>query len=266
MKIPEIRDGRRRLQRKTVEPQRARRKKSIFLRNGLPCWRKPRSLKQLRWFHKSLRRKRRRFMPLRETVECKSLRFRNCTMEEFKAEDLPAEPVSPAEPLVAAHQDTGRLRISRAGGSEEETGTDWSSLPQTQACQRPRRTQARAGGREIGQHHKSFCPEKNQPRCPCRNTPKLPPKVTNLRWKNRKPPCRARPPQPEFELDQDFELVMEPEEVVPAHEMLSQIPVQPAPARALRKPRAEGEKSRTGAPANHVFLRSVPFRSGERNR
>jgi tetratricopeptide (TPR) repeat protein len=35
----------------------------------------------------------------------------------------------------------------------------------------------------------------------------------------------------EFELDQDFELILEPESVVPAHEMLSQIPLTPqAPA------------------------------------
>ncbi len=33
--------------------------------------------------------------------------------------------------------------------------------------------------------------------------------------------------EPEFELDQEFELVLEPEPVVPAHEMLSQIPVTP---------------------------------------
>jgi pilus assembly protein FimV len=36
-------------------------------------------------------------------------------------------------------------------------------------------------------------------------------------------------PEPEFELDQDFELVLEPEPVVPAHEMLSAIP-PPIPA------------------------------------
>ena len=34
-------------------------------------------------------------------------------------------------------------------------------------------------------------------------------------------------PEPEFELDQDFELVLEPEPVVPAHEMLSAIPPSP---------------------------------------
>jgi tetratricopeptide (TPR) repeat protein len=35
-------------------------------------------------------------------------------------------------------------------------------------------------------------------------------------------------PEPEFELDQDFELVLEPEPVVPAHEMLADIPPSPA--------------------------------------
>ncbi|HEY1467465.1 MAG TPA: tetratricopeptide repeat protein [Candidatus Acidoferrum sp.] len=38
-----------------------------------------------------------------------------------------------------------------------------------------------------------------------------------------KPPV----PEPEFELDQDFELVLEPEPIVPAHEMLSSIPPSP---------------------------------------
>ena len=50
-------------------------------------------------------------------------------------------------------------------------------------------------------------------------------------------------PEPEFELDQDFELILEPEPVVPAHEMLSEIPVAP-PA-----PEPEPEQ----APAMHAM-------------
>jgi pilus assembly protein FimV len=38
-------------------------------------------------------------------------------------------------------------------------------------------------------------------------------------------------PSPEFEVDQDFELVLEPEEVVPPHEMLASIPLAPPPAK-----------------------------------
>ena len=51
---------------------------------------------------------------------------------------------------------------------------------------------------------------------------------------------QAPVPEPEFELDQDFELVLEPEAVVPAHEMLSAIPPSPpaSDAPAADKPAA----------------------------
>jgi pilus assembly protein FimV len=39
----------------------------------------------------------------------------------------------------------------------------------------------------------------------------------------------APPPEPELELDQEFELVLEPEHVVPAHEMLSKVPPAETP-------------------------------------
>jgi pilus assembly protein FimV len=50
----------------------------------------------------------------------------------------------------------------------------------------------------------------------------------------------AKPPaaEPEFELDQDFELVLEPEPVVPAHEMLSEIPPTPPAPDARKEPAA----------------------------
>jgi len=55
----------------------------------------------------------------------------------------------------------------------------------------------------------------------------------------------AQTPEPEFDVDQEFELVLEPEEVVPPHEMLSQMPPAKAPAPA--KPAAQ-------PPANaHIF-------------
>ncbi len=42
------------------------------------------------------------------------------------------------------------------------------------------------------------------------------------------PALEAVVPEPEFELDQDFELVLDPEPVVPAHELLAEIPLHPA--------------------------------------
>ncbi len=43
-------------------------------------------------------------------------------------------------------------------------------------------------------------------------------------------------PEPEFELDQDFELVLEPEPVVPAHEMLADLPPSPPASDAPAAP------------------------------
>jgi tetratricopeptide (TPR) repeat protein len=54
-------------------------------------------------------------------------------------------------------------------------------------------------------------------------------------------------PEPEFELDQDFELVLEPEPLVPAHEMLSAIPPSPAASDA---PAADKPAAPVAAKAN----------------
>ncbi len=63
------------------------------------------------------------------------------------------------------------------------------------------------------------------------------------------------PPEPEFELDQDFELVIEPEPVVPAHEMLGHVP--PPPPEKL-EPK---EKVPAGTPSNGNVFSSEDFLS-----
>src|SRR5208283_2673006 len=63
-------------------------------------------------------------------------------------------------------------------------------------------------------------------------------------------------PEPEFELDQDFELVLEPEPVVPAHEMLSAIPPSP-PASDTPAAQTEGQQS----PARPVGVNAKVFSS-----
>ena len=63
-------------------------------------------------------------------------------------------------------------------------------------------------------------------------------------------------PEPEFELDQDFELVLEPEPVVPAHEMLSAIPPSP-PASDTPAAQTEGQQS----PARPVAVNAKVFSS-----
>ena len=55
--------------------------------------------------------------------------------------------------------------------------------------------------------------------------------------------------EPEFELDQDFELVLEPETIVPPHEMLAQMP--PPPVHEVKlEPRAEKAPAETVAAAS----------------
>ena len=71
------------------------------------------------------------------------------------------------------------------------------------------------------------------------------------------------PPEPEFELDQDFELVIEPEPVVPAHEMLGQVPAVPKkeePAKGM-PPEKPGSRKQVpaGVPSNGNAFTSEDF-------
>jgi len=71
------------------------------------------------------------------------------------------------------------------------------------------------------------------------------------------------PAEPEFELDQDFELVIEPEPVVPAHEMLGQVPTLPkkeAPAKGT-PPEKPGPRKQVpaGVPSNGNAFTSEDF-------
>ena len=64
------------------------------------------------------------------------------------------------------------------------------------------------------------------------------------RSKNHKPALpEAPPPQPELELDQEFELVLEPEEVAAPYEMLSEVPLpkrqSPRKSRRRRKRKSQ---------------------------
>jgi tetratricopeptide (TPR) repeat protein len=64
---------------------------------------------------------------------------------------------------------------------------------------------------------------------------------------------KAAEPEPEFEVDQDFDLVLEPEEVVPAHEMLNAMP-----------PQAKAEEKVNGHTANtNDFLADLAKEMGD---
>ncbi|MGB7844278.1 MAG: tetratricopeptide repeat protein [Candidatus Acidiferrum sp.] len=72
----------------------------------------------------------------------------------------------------------------------------------------------------------------------------------------------APPPQPELELDQEFELVLEPEAVVPPHEMLLQVPPatgSEADETAVPSEAAELNREQTPAPVHETPLASDQF-------
>ncbi len=148
------------------------------------------------------------------------------TLEESKAEDLPAE--APSEPLVAAYEDTGHAEFAAPAVSEEDPD-DWSALLRDAGVPAIPTEQAAPGEDEIGQHHEELLPGEEPTALPI-------PEHAEIAAEGHEPALEepqavlpeAPPPQPELELDQEFELVLEPEEVIPAHEMLSQIP-PPAP-------------------------------------
>jgi len=71
------------------------------------------------------------------------------------------------------------------------------------------------------------------------------------------------PAEPELELDQDFELVIEPEPVVPPHEMLGQVPKPPKKGQSPKSTPPEkpvpGKQVPAGAPPNGNTFSSEDF-------
>ena len=70
----------------------------------------------------------------------------------------------------------------------------------------------------------------------------------------------GKPPEPQFEVEQDFELVLEPENLVPAHEMIPEIPLPAAQGNAeIEDPATQPrgivpDGSRTGGVTSAAFL------------
>jgi pilus assembly protein FimV len=62
----------------------------------------------------------------------------------------------------------------------------------------------------------------------------------------------AAPEQPEIELDQDFELVLEPETITPAHEMLASMPAAKSAEQELAAAGSEVESKREAQPTEEV--------------
>ncbi len=167
--------------------------------------------------------------PAPEAVEIELPEF---IVEEVHAEDLPAEAV-PTEPLVAAYEETGHAEFHVP--VEAVDPEDWTS-PAAEATIEPLEAKETAPqvDAEIGTEVQGLLPEEELTALPIPEHAEVAaeghePALEEPQAALPEPP----PPQPELELDQEFELVLEAEPVVPAHELLSEVPSEPAPAEPL---------------------------------
>jgi len=165
-------------------------------------------------------------------------------VEEEKAEEPPAEAAA-SEPLVPAYEETGHESVHVP--PEAIDGEDWTA--QLGITEPPAAEQVPAPiEEEIGQHAQSLLPEEEPTALPVPEHAELASEAAEPALEETQPALpEAAAPQPELELDQEFELVLEPETVVPAHEMLSQVP----PAKPPVEPTSpEGSKTEIPAGAN----------------
>ncbi|HKN23933.1 MAG TPA: tetratricopeptide repeat protein [Candidatus Acidoferrum sp.] len=165
-------------------------------------------------------------------------------VEEPQAEELPADAI-PAEPLVAAYEETGHAEVHVP--VEALDPEDWTSTVEDVPAENPVPTPENVPVEDgIGQHAEVLLPGEEPTALPIPEHAEvaaegLEPALEEPQAALPEPPA----PQPEFELDQEFELVLEPEEVVPPHEMLA----QPPPAKAMEESvpaeelTAKGEKA-----------------------
>jgi tetratricopeptide (TPR) repeat protein len=154
-------------------------------------------------------------------------------VEEVKAEDVPVQ-ATPTEPLVAAYEETGHGEFHVP--VEAVDPEDWTSPITDVPVEHPLHVQETVPvvEEEIGKEVQGLLPEEELTTLPI-------PEHAEVAAEGHEPALEEpqaalpepAPPQPELELDQEFELVLEPEPVVPAHELLSQLPTESTPTEDL---------------------------------
>jgi tetratricopeptide (TPR) repeat protein len=153
----------------------------------------------------------------------------------------------PVEPPVVAHGD--------AGGEEfqvpVEPAPDDSEIPATeQPAENPVHAEEPLHvEQEIGQHPEALLPAEELTELPVPEHAEVAAEGQDSALEEPQAALPKQPPSlPELELDQEFELVLEPEEVAAPYEMLSEVPPAKAPESALIAAPPE-EKIADSAPA-----------------
>jgi tetratricopeptide (TPR) repeat protein len=163
-----------------------------------------------------------------------------------KVKPAPAEPAAeqraavPAKPPVPAYEETGHPEFQVPVEAIDPEGL-WDSPVAELSAEVARATPEHAGSKGKDEHS---APDL----LPYEELTELPvPEHAEIAAEGHEPALEepqaalpeAPPKQPELELEQEFELVLEPEEVVPPHEMLSQIPPAKAQEPAVKDLPAE---------------------------
>jgi len=169
-------------------------------------------------------------------------------VEEIKAEE-PLVEAAPASPVPAAHEEPSPEEFAVPADSD-----DWTNLlaeVETPAKQSAEADAMAAAEDEIGKHVEALLPGEE-------TTALAVPEHAEIAAEGQEPAFeqpqaavpKAAEPQPELELEQDFELVLEPEPVVPAHEMLSQVPPAPPSVElAIPLEAAQAKSEKVAVPA-----------------
>jgi len=190
-------------------------------------------------------------------------------LEDETAVQIPDE-LLPHEVLVAPTDDIGKPAIAVPTDTDDPEG--WTSpLEEISAGvpASPKGAPAAPGtplAQEIAAQHQELLPDEELTALPL-------PEHGQVAAEGPEPALelpqaalpKPLPPEPDFELEQDFELVIEPEPVVPAHEMLGQVPTLPKKEEAAKSPAPvkpePKEKVPAGAPSNGNAFSSEDFLS-----
>jgi tetratricopeptide (TPR) repeat protein len=192
--------------------------------------------------------------------EVEEMELPDLVVEEEKSAEAPAEAI-PMEPLVAAYEDTGHEEFHVP--VEAVDPEDWTAPIADVPAEPPAHAEETSPVEEvIEQHAEALLPEEEPTALPI-------PEHAEVAAEGHEPALEepqaalpeAPPPQPEIELDQEFELVLEPEEVIPAHEMLSQVPPAETPEAVKDAVPAEAKEEKVAEPVASQLFSSDQFLS-----
>ncbi|HET6932861.1 MAG TPA: tetratricopeptide repeat protein [Candidatus Acidoferrum sp.] len=184
-----------------------------------------------------------------ETASAKAASEEADLASSFLEQAMSMKKSAPAKP-VKASEDLPEFEVPAETPTEEEAPTQTAEIPTEPAA--PERRAARAD-KVSKKKHEEILPDEELTALPS-------PEHAEVAAEGREPALDLPPsivpekmaPEPDLDLDQDFELVLEAEPVVPAHEMLSKVPPPPPQA-------PEPHKVQAGAPANAQSLTTDDF-------